>query len=476
MKSLALLGLLVGTIAHASPIERLWETKAACDRASLVEWRDHLAWLHRGRVLRVHRATGKLAKPLALAKLRAPTGPAIGWADHARIEGVLGDALVIHGGHYFAVVDGVTGKLRWRADQPTTDGGLPTLVLAGGDVLWVHPAKLSAGSAPVSVERLDVATGKPRWRGEMPRASGQENWSAADDHRVYVVTTPDEIGPTAHLAAFDLATGKRLWASVLTSKLTQRTTRDSPRQFAAAGGKLLYVMPGEGLHVLDAATGKLAANIALAVPDNASGLAVLGDRAFVATSTDVIAVDLAQRKVAWTAKLAGANLLAAPGVLYAAAGDTVRALDVADGRELATWGIAGSELAYGTSSGRAPAFVACDGGARLVAFDPTGKVTPVERAVITGTLACPRCPRRERIFPPLQVSIGKATAMTDRRGKFRIEVEGRGTLELAFALPELDAPISWVGATTVNVRLRGKRKYALGTLRVHKDCGPLEDC
>jgi hypothetical protein len=63
-----------------------------------------------------------------------------------------------------------------------------------------------------------------------------------------------------------------------------------------------------------------------------------------------------------------------------------------------------------------------------------------------------------------------------RARHFTITVEGRGARRLSFDLPPLDAPVGWVGDTNPRIRFAGKKKYALGNLRVVKDCGPLESC
>jgi hypothetical protein len=113
----------------------------------------------------------------------------------------------------------------------------------------------------------------------------------------------------------------------------------------------------------------------------------------------------------------------------------------------------------------------CAGGKLLQAFDPTGTVLPPERAVVTGRVICANC--KNHLFPPLEVSLANVTAKTNAKGEFRLEVEARGAYTLSFDLPPLVSPIAWLDDTAI-VTFRGKRRYGVGTIRVKRDCGPLE--
>jgi hypothetical protein len=287
-----------------------------------------------------------------------------------------------------------------------------------------------------------------------------------------MVTQPDMIGQTVHLAAFDLATGKRLWAQVLTSKRAPGTA-GAPMSFVAIDGLILYIMPGEGLHVLQGSTGKINAKVAMSnVPDGARQIAVDATHLYVAAPDAIVAIDRATAKIAWTIPGLAYSLHPTAVALYVNEGQELVARDLADGHALATWGVDQTSFVYTGAS--LPVFAICEDGKRLLAFDPTGTVTLPEHATITGTLTCSGCEHKQHEFRPFVVHIGDATATSDKRGAFKIEVDGRGQGELYFDLPPLEAPIGWVGDTHKTIRFTGKKTYKLGTLRVVRDCGPLE--
>jgi hypothetical protein len=197
-----------------------------------------------------------------------------------------------------------------------------------------------------------------------------------------------------------------------------------------------------------------------------------GARAYVATRHTVTMIELPSRMHVWTITRDVSDLHVTPAALFVGDGETMTAHALDDGHLLASWGTSEAELVY---TGRdVPAFAMCDDDKRLVAFDPSGTVSPVEHATITGRLVCGTC--KTHVFAPLTVQIGDATATTDARGNFTIAVAGRGTHTLSFDLPHIDLPVAWVGQTSRAIRFTGKKKYALGNLRVVKDCGPLESC
>jgi hypothetical protein len=459
MRAVAVVALLASPAA-ATPLEPLWETPAKCERAQVVPWGGSLAWIDRGRVRRIDRATGALAPVLALGKVAAPYS----WT-YARLEAVLGDTLVVHGGHFFAAVDAATGAVRWTADQGH-DAGLPRVLAAGGDVIWVHPSSLDRGDA-VELDRLAIATGKSLWHAAMPPDSGQVEWVDSDGARVYVSADPDSTGPVRFLAAFDVATGRRLWSHKVSAKRGVVLHR--------SGTSIVYTTDDAALRVLDGATGAALPDVPL--PEPAITMISHAAQLDVVSPRRTTAIDMATRAVIWTQPRIVALVVATPAAVYAMVDELemLLALDPRTGGELASWGAAGLGVLHAATDGAAPVIMGCDGGNRLLALDPTGTVRPIKRATITGTLECPSCVgRHRRFFEPTAVEIGRARATTDARGRFKVELAARGALTLGFALPDLHEPISWGGATRTLVRFRGNRTYALGALRVGIDCGPIE--
>jgi len=475
------LGLAASRDAAASPLEPLWHVDIACDGAQLTEWHDQLAWIDHGKLQRVDRTTGKLGRPVTLAKLPQHTGAAIGWADHGSVVAFVGDTAVIHTGNGFAVVDALTGKARWSADQPNSDGGIPILHVAGGDVIWVHPAHLGHGDPPVFVERLALATGDRVWRADLATSSGQAEWVGSDDQRLYVITEPNLTGPTIVLTAIAIATGVRLWTIELpTGAVGQGTMPPPSLHLAIAGGSVVYAPSHEGVRIIDGATGKQTAHSAhvdVSERPSLSGVIADADRAYVVTGANddderITAIELAHGTVSWTSPPGRSGIVAVhAGALYAVSGDTVRVLDPASGQDQATYGVGGSDSVYVASTARAPALVGCARGKQLFALDPAGAVQAPVRAIVTGRLQCRACGRA-----PIRVHLGDADAETDRNGSFKLEVTARGTLTLQFDLPELGPPVGWTGATRQLVTFGKRHNYDLGTLRVAKDCGPLESC
>jgi outer membrane protein assembly factor BamB len=462
LASIAALTWLIARSASASPLEKLWQVDGRCEGAQVVDAGAELAWLHDGQLTRVDRVTGKRARSPKL-KLSTTRGsrPALGWAGDAYLVGAVGGQLVVHGGHSFAVVDGSTGALSWQAEQPATDGGLPYLHVAAGDVFWVHPAHLGLTDPPVFVERLALASGVRVWRSDTVPHSGQVSWVDSDEHYLYVLTDPDTIGDKVVITAFDLAAGTRKWSI---------DVQPRPAGAVAVGSRGLAYGTADGLHVVDATTGKQALVVPLA---NASDVAIAGDRAYVTTDKrHVTAVDLTRHAAAWTTELGSVAVAMTRGAVYISDDEQLYALDPVTGGELGRFGFAGGPPSYGARDANAPAAIACVGGTTLLALGPSDREVKPEHAIVTGRLACTTC--KHGVFPPTQVHLGSAIATTDAAGRFTLAVEARGALTLWFDLPSIEAPTSWAGDVKRVVRFGGSRRYSLGTLRVHQDCGPIE--
>lgn len=459
-----LLALVVATrVAGATPLEPLWQTKAACDvidAVELIPWGDSLAWLDRGKLHRVDRATGKLGKAVKLGKLPKPASPptdrrgAKPW-----LLAVISDALIVERDGLFAVFD-AKGKLLWRSQSATKRVGRALEV--GGDVVRVYDT-----SSGAKVERLAVATGVPQWSVGTEPSKSELLWADTDGKRIYVLTMAlDRNTSERVLAALDAANGKQLWSQRI--PLGSKGDLLLYPELALAGSTLVYSPGGTQLLLLEGATG-VTRSISLPSFRSEGTLVASSTHAYMVTDTALVAVDVAQRKVQWTHSGTTNELfVATPAALYVDDElHVVRALDLKTGGELATYGMAAMTNVFAAADPRAPALVMCDRNKRLVAFDPTGPVQAPERATVTGTLSCTNCWKsRRRYFDPTTVSIGQATTTTDKRGKFKLEITARGTHDLVFGVPEIDLPNAWSGDIYGSiVPLSGKKHYNLGSIQ-----------
>jgi outer membrane protein assembly factor BamB len=128
--------------------------------------------------------------------------------------------------------------------------------LAAGKLLWRQPAELASriwvgGSFIVDVEGKDLVardqtTGAVTWRASL---DGTFVGAAADRDRAYLVKTD---GANASIAAFDGASGKRLWHAEADGTL------GAP---AAQGGVVYVPYYSQWLSILDGATGKQLARV-----------------------------------------------------------------------------------------------------------------------------------------------------------------------------------------------------------------------
>ena len=484
----------VAATAQASPLEPLWQVpyKGNCEYATVVRWRDQLIVAEGRQLTRLDAATGRPAAATAKGELAQPPAapasvPSIGWSDdHPGARFVVGDVILGTDGKGWVAYDAATGAALWRQDEQAGDAGLPDARPAGDGVLLVRPGAKARGSI---VALLDPKTGAARWHVETARE--MRAWIGRDDARVYVATTPAIGAPRGHLAAYALATGKRLWAIELAPPVNPAISNSEAQDIADAdaeqpdviaidGGRLVLPVPGEGLRLYDAATGREIARIA--APElhrfGITGLVATGGRAFffVRKASDgapdgVEAIDLAAGKLAWRRdlELGAWGLLRVDPALTVETDGLFRALDPATGDVVAEWGRAGLATSFARRAAGAPALVLCGDG-KLTALDPSGTITPAERVTIDGTLACVHCRKGTNPFAGVRVTIGAAAATTDRRGHFRIATAGRGVLPVTVELPALDEGRRWSGPSP-RVVLSGRRAYHLGRLAFE----PVED-
>jgi hypothetical protein len=463
--------------AHATPLEPLWETKYAgdCEHTYVVRASSQLIAADGRKLVRVDAASGK---DLGKGKLGDPppaaAAPGVGWGDdHPGVRFAVADVMLSTEDHGWIAYDAASGAARWRRDQEAGDSGIPRAQPVGSDgVLIVRPA---FGARGPTIELVEAKTGKTRWRA----VAGKEMraWTGSDAERVYMATTPAVGARKGHLFAYELASGKLVYTVELAppvnpavvnteSQDIQDGDAELPDVIAIDGARLVLPVPGEGLRIYDARTGKETARVSATEVHRfgITGLVAGGGRAYffirraASGPPDAIeAIDLDAKKVLWTQETdlgnwAEIHLAAA---LTLETDTALRSLDRDTGALQAEWGVAGSRVAYTSSDATAPAFVVCGDG-KLTALDPSGKPSPPERAIIDGTLRCKGC------GAGIKVSVGSVSTVTDKKGNFKLDVTARGALEVEPELPKTEAPMAWSGPH-LHVRLTGKRTYHLGT-------------
>ena len=470
--------------AHASPLEPLWTARYTGDCARTAVFPDGYT-LVAGQGRKLVQLGMTDGRPAGKGDLDDPPAPgkvpSIGWSDdHPGPKFWVGGVVMSVDGKGWVAYDEGSGTALWRRDQEAGDAGLPLAQPLAGGVLLVRPGGQARGTI---LELVEPRSGNVLWHVE----SGKEMraWLGHDESRVYLATTPAIGARTGHLQAWWVSSGKPVYTVELSPPVNPAVTNteaqeiqdadaELPDVLALDGGRLLLPVPGEGLRVYDAATGKETGRIA--APEvhrfGVTGLVAANGRAFFFVRSKsqgapdgVEAVNLATGKMLWRTALdlgAWGTLHAEPTLLVETDG-YLRTLDPASGAVTAEWGRAGLDLVYGgTPRAYEPSVVLCGDG-KLTALDPHGKVTPPERATVDGTLLCASCAKGKRALAGVKVTIGGASAVTDKAGRFKLVVTGRGTLPVEAELPAADEGEAW-GGGGARVRMSGKRAYHLGTI------------
>jgi outer membrane protein assembly factor BamB len=443
--------------AHGSPLEPLWEVKQACNWSSVVAWGDVLVMRVGTHLVPLDRATGAAGAPISLAG-----GAEAGWLAPVRSAA---DRIVLGNGAWFGLADR-TGTVLWTGQRHPEDGTEPVLHAAAGDLIVGRALPDDAG---LGVARHDGATGIVKWQAATAPGPIATAAFVDDGTRLYAIALPRYYADKYVVSAFDLATGKRLWQTELRTGQPNGVIGPVPAQHAAAAAGRLFVAVPSGVFAFDPATGQPTDLQILGVRPFEQTIAVRGTRVYVARDTGVTAVDATTHKVMWSAELRAPLLGAATDEAVYAIDDTevLFALDARTGANVGRYGLGAVPVAYAATDARNPLHIACNGD-RMTAFGTAAAGPPVEQATITGRLLCRGCGKHGGPAPlaDVEVAAGGASVRTDRTGAFELDVAGRGTLPVTFALGAAPEPFSGWREPTVVVKLRGKARYALGSIGV----------
>ncbi len=160
-------------------------------------------------------------------------------------------------------------KVLWKVESPN---GFSSFAVGGGKAFTVEGQEVEGVKQEVLVAR-DAATGKEVWKQALGVAnyghdggnSGTKDNKGGDGPR----STPTLVGNTVvtlsaalHLQAFDVATGKQIWARDLMKENVGRNIQWQNAASPLIEDGLLYVAgggPGESLLAIDPANGKIVA-------------------------------------------------------------------------------------------------------------------------------------------------------------------------------------------------------------------------
>jgi outer membrane protein assembly factor BamB len=454
MRSLIAVALVLGLMprtAESSPLEPLWEVPFTgnCD-SSVFALGDELAMLRGDRLVPIDRATGKLGKGRALRMTRPNVQHGRSWATPGTAE-VFDRVLVVRGGGWVGGFDPKTGAELWSSDR-------------GNGLQQAEPRQMAVvmehADPTVQLEVVEPRSGAPRWQIGLRGTSQEFHNLTADAARVYAITTPTTNTRKWLITAVAFATGKIEWTYELDA-----SADGEPRAVASDAGFVVEV-PGEGLRVLEPATGKLRKRIAT---PTVKRFAISGSRVIAALVTRpgdfdahaIAAYDLVTGSELWRTplELVSDDLVVDASTVFVRVSDEIHALDVATGVDGATWTMADQDLVFVHDDARAPAVVLCGGG-RLVALDPSGRPRASETATIEATIACRGC---TRATPAPTEAIVDGTPIPLVRGKLRATVKARGQIHVSATLSDtsaVTAGIRWeLRPCDRTIALTGRRRY-----------------
>ena len=452
----ALITIAAARVAAASPLEPLWEVPFTgdCDSSVFAAGPD-LAMLRGNKLVTIDRATGELATPRDLATTHPNVQHGRTWANPGTAEMFEG-VLVVRGGGWIGGFDPTSGAELWSTDKGNyLQQPEPRQVAV---IVEEHPRD-QAPSPGVVIERLDPKTGATRWQIGLRGTTQQFHNLTADANRVYAVTTAQINTRKWFVTAIALATGKIAWTYELDA------AADGEPRAVASDTAFVLEAPGEGLRVLEPATGKLRERIAM---PTIKRFAIAGSRVIAAlvTSTDfdahaIAAYDLADGHRVWSVpiELVSDALVVAGDYAFVRVDEQIHALDLATGADTSTWTIADQGLVFVHDDARAPAVVLCGGG-RLVALDPTGTPRAPETATIDATITCRGCTRETPA--PTEADVD-GTAVKLVHHKLHARVTARGQISVGATLADMSAVtggIRWeVHGCDRTIALTGRNHY-----------------
>jgi hypothetical protein len=353
-----------------------------------------------------------------------------------------GDSVVVVHDKQIARVARDTGKDRAPFAVPHAKGKA-FVAAASKDLIVVTDA--------YGVTVLDAATGKAKWSLESLADDTVDRVAIGSAHLFVAVRLTKTTGTSVR--AFALADHKQAWAVDVT---------DAHVALAALGDDAL--VGGAQLTAIAGATGKSTA-IGTA---GATAIATAAGHAYAldsATPANLVAIDVANHKLAWshpTAKDKTVTLVGATvhGPVVREGDDVYREYAAADGSELEH--LFAGQLQRVIAVDGTPRLFGCDGD-KLTAIDDVGGAAAAdETATITGRIQCTNCGAGERF----SVTAAGVTADTDDHGAFSLQIAAHGTVAVTAVLTAGEAPVD-LGT----VRLAGKRSYDLGTVTVQAPDG-----
>ncbi|MBW2454186.1 MAG: PQQ-binding-like beta-propeller repeat protein [Deltaproteobacteria bacterium] len=363
-----------------------------------------------------------------------------------------------------AAINVGTGATAWRLPVPPQRPQLHGVVATGSAVVLVVSEWQSSLREPIAVA-VDRADGRQLWS---ERVSDYLWAMAADETHFY------GLSPQGVVTARRATTGAPAWSR----DIGRPAGRSSDRLAIAAGaGRVIVDVPGRPLTFLDAQSG--AVTFRLPQPEDVQALASRDGRMFFATQEDprntpsgtgeiaLSARELGSGAVAWRTPLTrtamyGRNVLAfGRTTLYGCAPvGRLFALDVQTGRLLWQYRLGDcANILLSVASDRQPeALLVRRHDGELLAFAPTPStlLEPL-RIVVEGGLRV----RGKRAPAGHKVVVGEVITETDARGRYRMEVSGRGKIVVS-ALPPTRANYH---GTPVRLPIEGPspRRVDLGT-------------